>query len=623
MEQCLELYQIDPNIFIGNADNQRLFHTLKENNITHVVNITKNTDTKEDDLFLEFMKQPGNYLDLTIYTHHIDDSLNQDLTEFIIKNFHFLDPLIKNEVDNRLTVSKETNVGILIISSNGETEYLLLIKNKKDEKWMIPISEIKEENIVDEEVIKIFKETTGMDFPDYELYDHYNYSYHQFTKNNKNYNILQINIDNNIHFDNKYRIDDNNNKLKWLELDDANLRYDLIPKDYQIISKCLENTELKNKNKSIFELDYQSENTKGAIQTINTEKPIVTPETTSCAKHSGQDQTQKDACGAVDGCGCSKSDACLPITAFDGSDPGLGDGKCVKIPQTKNTEGPIQTENDGNSKEKLSLEYLKESIKKGGAVIENINNKKKAEGDTVEVKLAKWNQYFEGEITKIRSDGTYDIYFPLDKTTEKRVPAEEIKKPEPCSILSFQNSKDCTCPDGARSVHVNIGTKSEGYMCPEVQHNKDNIRNKKKEIKIMFYEKKPFNISFSLISSYYIISQDMKYQEIKEKISKIVEPCSVLTNTNFERQLSNLEKIIHISSERKYKKTLKKKRFTFKKSFKKKYKPNCNELSLKDRDINSNVECTCNNDENLDTCERETSEPKKCCIKSILKKSEY
>lgn len=517
MEQCLELYQIDPNIFIGNADNQRHFHTLKENNITHVVNITKNTDTKEDDLFLEFMKQPGNYLDLTIYTHHIDDSLNQDLTEFIIKNFHFLDPLIKNEVDNRLTVSKETNVGILIISSNGETEYLLLIKNKKDEKWMIPISEIKEENIVDEEVIKIFKETTGMDFPDYELYDHYNYSYHQFTKNNKNYNILQINIDNNIHFDNKYRIDDNNNKLKWLELDDANLRYGLIPKDYQIISKCLENTELKNKNKSIFELDYQSENTKGAMQTIDTEKPIVTPETTSCAKHSGQDQTQKDACGAVYGCGCSKSDACLPITAFDGSDPGLGDGKCVKIPQTKNTEGPIQTENDGNSKEKLSLEYLKESIKKGGAVIENINNKKK-------------------------------------------------------------------------------------------------------EIKIMFYEKKPFNISFSLISSYYIISQDMKYQEIKEKISKIVEPCSVLTNTNFERQLSNLEKIIHISSERKYKKTLKKKRVTFKKSFKKKYKPNCNELSLKDRDINSNVECTCNNDENLDTCERETSEPKKCCIKSILKK---
>ena len=261
MEQCLELYQIDPNIFIGNADKLNL-QILKENNITHVVNVTKNNDITKEKLFSEFSKEQGNYLSLS----EIDDSENQDLTEIIIKNFHFLDPLIKNEVDNRLTVSKETNVGILIISSNGETEYLLLVKNKKDEKWMIPISEIKEENIVDEEVIKIFKETTGMDFPDYELYDHYNYSYHQFTKNNKNYNILQINIDNNIHFDNKYRIDDNNNELKWLELDDANLRYDIITKDYQIISKCLENMELKNKNKSIFELDYQSENTKELLK---------------------------------------------------------------------------------------------------------------------------------------------------------------------------------------------------------------------------------------------------------------------------------------------------------------------------------------------------------------------
>ena len=537
MEQCLELYQIDPNIFIGNADKLNL-QILKENNITHVVNVTKNNDITKEKLFSEFSKEQGNYLSLS----EIDDSENQDLTENIIKNFHFLDPLIKNEVDNRLTVSKETNVGILIISSNGETEYLLLVKNKKDEKWMIPISEIKEENIVDEEVIKIFKETTGMDFPDYELYDHYNYSYHQFTKNNKNYNILQINIDNNIHFDNKYRIDDNNNELKWLELDDANLRYDIITKDYQIISKCLENMELKNKNKSIFELDYQSENTKGAIKTINTEKAIQTDN--------------------IKG----------PIQTID-TEKSIQTIDTEKETQTKNTEVPIQTENDGNSKK---------SIKKGGAVIENINNKKKAK---------------EGE----DNDG-------------------EKKKLEPCSILSFQNSKDCTCPDGARSDHVNIGTESEGYMCPEVQHNKDNIRNKKKEIKIMFYEKKPFNISFSLISSYYIISQDMKYQEIKEKISKIVECSSVLTNTNFERQLSNLEKIIHISSETKYKKTLKKKRVTFKKSFKKKNKPNCNKLSLKDRDINSNVECTCNNDENLDTCERETSEPKKCCIKSILKK---
>ena len=531
MEQCLELYQIDPNIFIGNADKLNL-QILKENNITHVVNVTKNNDITKEKLFSEFSKEQGNYLSLS----EIDDSLNQDLTEFIIKNFHFLDPLIKNEVDNRLTVSKETNVGILIISSNGETEYLLLIKNKKDEKWMIPISEIKENNIVDEEVIKIFKTTTGMDFPDYELYDHYDYSYHQFTNGKKKYNILQINIDHNKNFDVNYRIESDNEKLKWLELDDADLRYNTITEDYQIISKCLENMELnlKNKNKSIFELDYKSENTKGAIQTINTEKAIQTDNT------KGTLQT-KNTEGAI---------------------------------QTIDTEKAIQTENDGISKG---------SIKKGGALIENINNKKKAEGDS----------------------------------------GEEKKKLEPCSILSFQNSKDCTCPDGARAVNVNIGSKSEGYMCPKVPHGNEHIRSKQKEYRILFYEKEPFNVSLALLTSYYIISQNMKYEEIKNNFIEKIKCNISLSNTNFIRQLLNLEKIINISSIGKYKKTLKKKRFTLKKSLKKKNKPHCSTLSLQEFRNNSNVECTCYEDEREEICGKETSEPRKCCIKSILKKNKY
>jgi hypothetical protein len=52
----------------------------------------------------------------------------------------------------------------------------------------------------------------------------------------------------------------------------------------------------------------------------------------------------------------------------------------------------------------------------------------KRKGDSVEVKLSNWNQYFKGEITRIRSDGTYDVYFPADKTTEKKVKEECLKR---------------------------------------------------------------------------------------------------------------------------------------------------------------------------------------------------
>jgi centrin-3 len=55
---------------------------------------------------------------------------------------------------------------------------------------------------------------------------------------------------------------------------------------------------------------------------------------------------------------------------------------------------------------------------------------RKKEGDEVQVKLSNWNKYFKGEIKRVRSDGTYDVYFPADRTTEKRVKEIEIKSEE-------------------------------------------------------------------------------------------------------------------------------------------------------------------------------------------------
>ena len=43
----------------------------------------------------------------------------------------------------------------------------------------------------------------------------------------------------------------------------------------------------------------------------------------------------------------------------------------------------------------------------------------------------------------------------------------------PCSDLAFKNDAGCTCSDGAVAIHVNIGSKSDGYLCPEEDVSKE------------------------------------------------------------------------------------------------------------------------------------------------------
>ena len=44
------------------------------------------------------------------------------------------------------------------------------------------------------------------------------------------------------------------------------------------------------------------------------------------------------------------------------------------------------------------------------------SSKKRREGDRVKVKVAGWTKYRRGKITRINSDGTYDIKFDKDRT---------------------------------------------------------------------------------------------------------------------------------------------------------------------------------------------------------------
>ena len=250
--QCLEFYQISHNIFLGDADKLKL-KTLKANNITHVVDISQKN---MQEISSEFNHQKENYLSIGGEKYYDPTS---DLTDIIIKNYKYLDNLLNKKEDDRIVVGKETNVGILIINNTDGKKYVLQVKNKLGGKWMIPISKInEEETIVDDKVIEIFKKETGLDFPDYEIYKHYDYSYHQFT-NNKKYNILQIIINNNYEFNGNYNIEQYPD-LKWSELDYASLKHDCTNEDYEIIVKCLKNMKLnlKNQHKSIVEIDYQS-----------------------------------------------------------------------------------------------------------------------------------------------------------------------------------------------------------------------------------------------------------------------------------------------------------------------------------------------------------------------------
>jgi hypothetical protein len=56
------------------------------------------------------------------------------------------------------------------------------------------------------------------------------------------------------------------------------------------------------------------------------------------------------------------------------------------------------------------------------------------------VKLKGWNYYFDGSISKVKSDGTYDIYMEEDKTTEKNVSEKYIKGTPPATSNSDSNN---------------------------------------------------------------------------------------------------------------------------------------------------------------------------------------
>ena len=58
------------------------------------------------------------------------------------------------------------------------------------------------------------------------------------------------------------------------------------------------------------------------------------------------------------------------------------------------------------------------------------------------VKLKGWNYYFDGSITKVKSDGTYDIYMEEDKTTEKNVSEKYIKGTPPSTSNSDSNNSN-------------------------------------------------------------------------------------------------------------------------------------------------------------------------------------
>ena len=92
----------------------------------------------------------------------------------------------------------------------------------------------------------------------------------------------------------------------------------------------------------------------------------------------------------------------------------------VYFPADKTTEKKVKEECLKRDEEEEEEEEDEDSTRN--------STKKRREGDSVEVKLPTWNQYFKGEITRIRSDGTYDVYFPADKTTEKKVKEECLKR---------------------------------------------------------------------------------------------------------------------------------------------------------------------------------------------------
>ena len=62
------------------------------------------------------------------------------------------------------------------------------------------------------------------------------------------------------------------------------------------------------------------------------------------------------------------------------------------------------------------------------------------EGDRVEAKVAGWTRYYKGEITRVNSDGTYDIRFD-DGERKRGVRDDQIKGDDDRSSSSSSSSQ--------------------------------------------------------------------------------------------------------------------------------------------------------------------------------------
>ena len=74
-----------------------------------------------------------------------------------------------------------------------------------------------------------------------------------------------------------------------------------------------------------------------------------------------------------------------------------------------------------------------------GPASSSSSSRSRREGDRVEAKVAGWTRYYKGEITRVNSDGTYDIRFD-DGERKRGVRDDQIKGNDDRSslIIIFQ-----------------------------------------------------------------------------------------------------------------------------------------------------------------------------------------
>merc|ERR1712166_709717 len=67
--------------------------------------------------------------------------------------------------------------------------------------------------------------------------------------------------------------------------------------------------------------------------------------------------------------------------------------------------------NVASKRHKLKVVTMATEIKIEIVIVTLLRRKKRREGDRVKAKVAGWKVYYKGEITRVNSDGTYDIKF--------------------------------------------------------------------------------------------------------------------------------------------------------------------------------------------------------------------